>query len=394
MKFDDITIGLTAELSHQLTMDDVSRFIDLTGDDNKIHIDSDFAAKTPLKKPVAHGMLGASFISTIIGTQLPGDGALWFSQNLEFILPVRVGDILTISAEVINKDERTHIIELRTDISNQNNQKVTRGTAKVKIIDLDEDLPDKEYDKSIYRKALVVGGSGGIGSAVCSALASKGFDVGIHYYTNSINAERLVDEARKQGLKAFSYRADITNISEVEEMVRLAARKLGDISVLINCASEKIIAKPFKNVNWVDFELHLNNQIQGNLNLVNAVLPHFEKNGYGRIINIDTQYVDSPEVNMLPYITAKSALRGFSKSLALDLAPKGIRVNSVSPGMTDTDQLTDVPHRVQMVTAARTPVRRLATPKDVANAVAFLASEESDFLCGEIVRVNGGQVML
>ena len=156
----------------------------------------------------------------------------------------------------------------------------------------------------------------------------------------------------------------------------------------------KIIAKPFKNVNWVDFELHLNNQIQGNLNLVNAVLPHFEKNGYGRIINIDTQYVDSPEVNMLPYITAKSALRGFSKSLALDLAPKGIRVNSVSPGMTDTDQLADVPHRVQMVTAAKTPVRRLATPKDVANAVAFLASEESDFLCGEIIRVNGGQVMM
>ena len=394
MKFDDITIGLTAELSHQLTMDDVSRFIDLTGDDNRIHTDSDFAAKTPLKKPVVHGMLGASFISTIIGTQLPGDGAFWFSQNLEFLLPVRVGDILTISAEVINKDERTHIIELRTDISNQNNQKVTRGTAKVKIIDLDEDLPDKEYDKSIYKKALVVGGSGGIGSAVCSALASKGFDVGIHYYTNSVSAERLVDEVREQGLKAFSYRADITNISEVEEMVRLAARKLGDISVLINCASEKIVAKPFKNVNWVDFELHLNNPIEGNLNSVNAVLPHFEKNGYGRIINIDTQYVDSPEVNMLPYITAKSALRGFSNGLALDLAPKGIRVNSVSPGMTDTRQLADVPHRVRMVAAARTPVRRLATPKDVANAVAFLASEESDFLCGEIIRVNGGQVML
>ena len=83
MKFDDITIGLTAELSHQLTMDDVSRFVDLTGDDNRLHTDSDFAAKTPLKKPVVHGMLGASFISTIIGTQLPGDGAFWFSQNLK-----------------------------------------------------------------------------------------------------------------------------------------------------------------------------------------------------------------------------------------------------------------------------------------------------------------------
>ena len=85
---------------------------------------------------------------------------------------------------------------------------------------------------------------------------------------------------------------------------------------------------------------------------------------------------------------------GYSKSLAYDLAPKGIRVNMVSPGMTDTEQIADVPERVRLVTAANTPLRRLATPEDIAKAVVFLASEQSDFLCGETIRVNGGQVMI
>ena len=119
-----------------------------------------------------------------------------------------------------------------------------------------------------------------------------------------------------------------------------------------------------------------------------------EQAHYGKIVHMDTQYVDSPESNLLPYIAAKGALRGFSKSLAYDLAPKGIRVNMVSPGMTDTEQISDVPERVRLVTAAKTPLRRLATPEDVAKAVVFLCTDQSDFLCGENIRVNGGQIMI
>jgi 3-oxoacyl-[acyl-carrier protein] reductase len=115
---------------------------------------------------------------------------------------------------------------------------------------------------------------------------------------------------------------------------------------------------------------------------------------YGKIINIITQYVDAPEPNLLPYISSKGALMAFSKSLAIELAPKGIRVNMVSPGMTQTDQIADVPERVRLVTAANTPLRRLATPSDIANAVVFLASKQSDFLCGETIRVNGGQITI
>ena len=393
MKYEEINIGDVAELSHQLTDEDVKRFVELTGDDNRIHTDAAFTAETSFKKPVAHGMLGASFISTIIGTKLPGDGALWFAQNLEFLLPVRVGDTLTVRAEVIKKENRSKVIELQTDITNQHHQKVTQGVAKVKVVEREaEALVKKEIERN--KVALVVGGSGGIGSAVCLALAAAGFDIAVHYYKDADSARDVAEKVRKQGRKAFLFNGDITDRSAVKSMVEGVVRRFSTVSTLVNCSTVKIAPIKFSDLDWHDIELHFNNQIRGSFNLTSAIVPHMEKERYGKIVHIDTQYVDSPTPHMLAYITAKSALRGFTKSIAYDLAAKGIRVNMVSPGMTNTDQIADVPERIRLVTAANTPLKRLATPEDVANAVVFLASEQSDFLCGETIRVNGGQVMV
>ena len=115
-KYDSIKLGDTAEIKHVITNEDLSKFVDLTGDDNRLHVDKNYAKNTSFKKQVVHGMLGASFISTIIGTKLPGDGALWYSQSLEFLLPVRIGDIITVKAEVIKKNDRNSSVELKTDI--------------------------------------------------------------------------------------------------------------------------------------------------------------------------------------------------------------------------------------------------------------------------------------
>ena len=124
-KYDSIKLGDTAEIKHVITNEDLSKFVDLTGDDNRLHVDKNYAKNTSFKKQVVHGMLGASFISTIIGTKLPGDGALWYSQSLEFLLPVRIGDIITVKAEVIKKNDRNRSVELITDIYNQNNKNAT-----------------------------------------------------------------------------------------------------------------------------------------------------------------------------------------------------------------------------------------------------------------------------
>ena len=394
MKFDEIQLGMEQKLVHLLTEEDVRRFVDLTGDDNLLHTDSTYAAMTSLKKPVAHGMLGASFISTIIGTKLPGDGALWFSQNLEFLLPVRVGDILNVRVEVVGKEERTRVIELQTDIRNQHRQIVTRGFAKVKVVEQEPDPKHLETGESLKRVALVIGGSGGIGSAACIALAEAGYDVGIHYHLNADAAHKVADIVRKIGRKAHVCQGDISNQASISDMIETMALRLSSVSVLVNCTTSKIAAIKFSDLTWLDFKTHLDIQIHGTFNLVRAVLPFMEKQRYGKIINLNSQALDSPSSNWVHYITAKGALMGFSRALAFDLASKGIRVNSVAPGMTETDLLADIPERVKLVAAAKVPLGRLASPEDIAKAIVFLASDQSDYLCGETIRVNGGQFMI
>ena len=394
MKIEDIYVGLAAEITHQLTTEDVTRFIELTGDNNRIHTDTEFASQTSFKKPVAHGMLGASFISTLIGTKLPGDGALWFSQTLDFLLPARVGDKLTLRAEVTSKDATNRVIGLNIQITNQYHQTITQGSAKVKVVPILTEITKETMLPVIRKTALVIGGSGGIGSAVCRALANAGFDVAVHYCKNASSAQEVVSQLSSLGHKAICCNADITEAVQVTHMMEHIARHLGAVTVLVNCSTPIISPLEFRKVTWRDIELHLDNQIKGIFHLVRAVLPDMEKQHQGKIINIVTQFIEAPVAHFLPYITAKAALSGFSRALALDLAPKGIQVNMVSPGMTDTDLIANVPERAQLITAARTPMRRLATPQDVANAIVFLASEQSDFLCGETIRVNGGQVMI
>lgn len=392
-KITEINIGDKAEIKHIITEDDIKRFVELTGDDNKLHVDKEFASKTVFKKPVAHGMLGASFISTVIGTKIPGDGALWFAQNLEFLLPVRAGDEINVIAEVIKKYERDNVIELRTDIYNQHKQKVTTGVAKVKILEQEvEESLTKE--KRIKKVALVIGGTGGIGRTTCLQLAKDGFDVIVHYNQNEESARQIRDEIEKTGRKSMTVKADIVDNIQVKEMMEKISRKFDTVTVLVNCSTIKIPNIKFSSLEWDDIQRHIDINIKGSFNLTKYIVPLMEKGKYGKVINVTTQYIETPTTELLHYITAKSGLTGFSKALAVELAPKGIRVNMVSPGMTNTGLIADIPEKVRLLTEARTPLKRLAEPVDVANAISFLASEESDFLTGETIRVNGGQVMI
>ena len=118
------------------------------------------------------------------------------------------------------------------------------------------------------------------------------------------------------------------------------------------------------------------------------------KNGYGKIINIGSLSAEKSNADWSHYITAKSGLIGLTKSLAFELAPKGIRINMVTPSLVNTELTADIPEKIKLLIAAQTPLRRLALSADVAGVISFLASEKSDFLAGENIRVNGGQVMM
>lgn len=134
MRYEDFVVGQRASYSKTISEADISRFVELTGDDNPLHVDENFAASTFFGSRVAHGMLAASLLSTVVGTLLPGTGAIYRSQTLEFLRPTRVGDTLTVWMEVTSIDPEGEVIELATGVDNQEGERVIEGTATVGLI--------------------------------------------------------------------------------------------------------------------------------------------------------------------------------------------------------------------------------------------------------------------
>ncbi|MDB5099420.1 MAG: MaoC domain protein dehydratase [Cyanobacteria bacterium RYN_339] len=389
--FEAIAIGDSASLVKRITEADVARFVELTGDDNPLHVDRAYAEATPFKDIVVHGLLGASFISTLIGTKLPGEGALWVSQAFEFLLPVRLGDELTISVTVRAKHERERLLELETTIVNQARQLVLSGQGKVKLL---EPRPAAIPQAEPTRVAIVTGGAGGIGRAICQRLAADGFKVVLAYHTNQARAGAVVAEIAEAGGTALALEADVSSPDQVLALVEAATRRFGAVTTLVNNASPRIAPGTFEALAWSDVTQHLDVQLKGAFQLAKAVVPGMKALGHGRIINITSQASDAaPPPGWTAYAVAKSALATFARSLAVELGPHGITVNNVSPGMTDTALIGDIPEKARLVVARQTPTRRLAEPRDVASAVAFLASHEAAHITGETLRVNGGTVM-
>ncbi len=391
-KYNAIKVGDKEEIFHVITQDDIEKFIDLSGDKNKIHHDEEFAKNTSYKKPIAHGMIGVSFISTIIGTKLPGDGALWYSQNIEFTNPVRIGDRLKVSAEVIKKNDRNNTLEIETNIYNQNKQLVTKGIAKVKLIN--QINPKVKKEKITKRKiALVIGATGGIGTSTCIQLAKDGFDIAIHYNSNENSAKKIKSKILKLGKRAIIVKADITKKNEVSDMFQYLDNRFDSLTALVNCSMTKFFNIKFHDLDYKYINDQLKINLKGVFNLLKAAVPRMGKNNYGKIVNITSISTEQPVSQLTHYITAKSALEGFTKALAIELAAKGIRLNLVSPGMTNTELIFDIPEKIKVLNAAKTPLKRLADPGDVAYAISYLVSEKSDYLTGETIRVNGGQTM-
>jgi 3-oxoacyl-[acyl-carrier protein] reductase len=392
-KFDAFKIGDQASIVHVVTEKDIEAFTKLSGDDNRLHTDPEFASRTYLKKPVAHGMLGASFVSTIIGTKLPGDGALWFSQTFEFLKPVRLGDEITIQATVIKKYERDQILELETNIFNQDKQKCTTGFAKVKVVDVAPPAIVNTADEST-KTVLVTGATGGIGTATCLELAKKGFDILINYNSNKSQALDLQNKIKEFGRKAFIFQANIADETKLAELEELIARNEIVLAGLVHCATPRLSSLGVLDVSYADIQKQIDTNLKGFINLVKLVAPIFINRKYGKVVVLSTQAVDRPVANMAHYIASKSALVGFAKSMAIELGPKGIRTNIVSPGMTDTDLIADMSLKARLIVEASSPLRRLAQPQEVAAGIAFLVSKDSDYINGETIRINGGQVII
>lgn len=393
LDFDSIKVGDRRELAHKITAQDIQGFANLTGDNNPLHLDEEFAKRTYFRKPVVYGMLSASFISTVIGTLMPGPGALWISQTLNFLRQAYEGDNIRVVVRVKQKSHATRILVLETVIYNQQNQELITGEAKVRLLTLKKEGLSMKVKETMV--VLVTGASRGIGAAVASKLASDGHKVVINFLHSKAKASQLVGEIKASGGSAIALQADISDKAEVEAMFTKAAEMLGPIEGLVHNASKPIILKPFQDMTWESVQEHLDVQVRGAFLCMQAALSNMLAAGGGSVVVIGSVAADSvPPTQQTGYVVAKSALAALARSLAIEYGPKNIRVNVVSPGMTQTDMIAELPERAKELTRMQTPLRRLAKPEDIAGVVSFLLSPAAWHITGENIRVCGGSVML
>jgi 3-oxoacyl-[acyl-carrier protein] reductase len=397
--FRDIQVGQSFTVERTFTADDVRRFAAVSGDWSPLHVDPGYAASTEFGGCVVHGMLLASLFSQLVGMSIPGTRALYLGQDLAFRRPVLVGETVRATAKVTGKNEALTTLALATEIRNADQLVVVSGTAKVKVRDplaVADTAPVRhsEPTRASGRVALVTGSSRGVGAAIAHALASQGIAVGVNYFRNADQAEKQVREIRQAGGRAIAVQADVREAQDVSRLVRTVADELGGLTFVVNAAIQGLEQQRFLDLDWSAFQQHLDYQLKAAVQVCQAAHPFLKAAGNGAIVNVLSQVTTGvPPASMADYVSAKYALYGLSKALAVEWAADGIRVNMVSPGLMRTDLTGHYHERVFKMEAIRTPLRRLASLADVANTVAFLLGDESAFLTGVNVPVSGGQVM-
>ncbi|MEX2617302.1 MAG: 3-oxoacyl-ACP reductase [Alphaproteobacteria bacterium] len=246
---------------------------------------------------------------------------------------------------------------------------------------------------------IVTGASRGIGAAVARAFAAEGGNVVVNYLRNADAANRTVDACKAAGGDALAIQADVTDGTAMQRMVDTVAEEFGRIDAVINNAFRPYAFDPdnrkrFDELDWTDYRDQVDSALQSTFNLCHAVSPVMTRRATGSIVNIATDLIARAVVPYHEYTTAKSALVGFSRTLAAELGPLGVRVNCVAPGLVyPTDASRGTKEAVKDAIIEQTPLRRIATPEDVTGPVLFLASEWSRFMTGQTLFVDGGLVM-
>jgi 2-hydroxycyclohexanecarboxyl-CoA dehydrogenase len=230
------------------------------------------------------------------------------------------------------------------------------------------------------KNAVVTGGGSGIGQAVAQRLRADG----LHVATLDLNPS---DDD-------FAYTADVTDRAAVDAALDAIRAQLGPVTVLVNAAGLERF-KRFTDITFEDWQRVIDVNLNGVFHCIQAVLPDMVEAGWGRIVNISSSSTHSGQPLMSPYVAAKSAVNGLTKSLALEYGPSGITVNAVPPGFIDTPMLRKSEARGLLGDTQKqieaTPVRRIGRPEDIAAACAFLISEEAGYITGQILGVNGGR---
>jgi acetoacetyl-CoA reductase len=245
----------------------------------------------------------------------------------------------------------------------------------------------------VQRVALVTGGMGGIGEAISTRLADNGYKVAVTYSPGSGKAQAWLQELRARGYNFFAAECDVTKLDSCTKMVAQVQAELGPIDVLVNNAG---ITRDgtFKKMTQVDWDAVITTNLTSLFNVTKPIMDGMLDRGWGRVINISSVNGQKGAFGQTNYSAAKAGIHGFTKALALEVARKGVTVNTVSPGYIATKMVAAIdPQILETKIVPQIPVGRLGKPEEVAGLVTYLASDEAAFVTGANISINGGQHM-
>ena len=243
------------------------------------------------------------------------------------------------------------------------------------------------------KNAIITGASRGIGREIALTLAENGANIVINYRNYNNEIEALVKDIEAKGVKIVTVKCDVSNFEEVENLISEAKGKLGSIDILVNNAG---ITKDglLMRMKQEDFESVLDVNLKGVFNTTKLITPIMMKQRTGKIINISSVVGLVGNAGQCNYAASKAGVIGFSKSIARELAPRGVNINVVAPGYIDTDMTNGLSDKVKESILQTIPMKKMGSTKDVANLVLFLSSGLSDYITGQVINVDGGMVMI